>query len=145
VSDESKSGWDRVFEQLENPWDWAAAAVGGAGGAVATILAHGLDLGHSIPAAALFTVGARRAAVATFRRPELRKKAVALRTTLQENGCLDLVAELDGELKKWNRKITKSDAFDFIMDAISMEDSQRKRAKRSPLLLPPAPSVSPAA
>src|SRR4051794_26421380 len=78
MSDDKKGSLERVLDQLTDPLDWVAAAAGAAGGAVVTGFAHGLDMGHSIPAGALGAIAAKKAAFASFQRPRLRKRADAM-------------------------------------------------------------------
>jgi hypothetical protein len=123
----SKKGspWEEVFEQLQNPWDWAAATVGAAGGAAATIFLHGADLGHSIPAGALGTVGARKAVVASFRRNRLSKRARNLLADLKEHKYDDLTKWLKDSLNKWEKQIIDSEEFEARITLIADEDSER--------------------
>ncbi len=67
MSGKSKSGWDRVIDELKSPADWAAAIVGGAVGAGTTIASHGLDMGHSIPTGSLAALGLRKSWAAAKR------------------------------------------------------------------------------
>ena len=60
VRDDSKSKYDKLLEQLQNPWDWAAAFIGGTVGSFITVILHGGDLGHSVPTGALAAVAARK-------------------------------------------------------------------------------------
>ena len=119
------SAWDKVFEQLQNPWDWAAASIGGAGGAVATFFLHGADLGHSIPAGALGLVGARKAFVASFRRRGLRRSAGHLREILKEHEADDMLAWLEDAHTKWRSRIISNEEFERRIRLIADEDSKR--------------------
>jgi len=124
-----------VVDELKNPWDWLAAIVGAGGGAAVTVLAHGTDLGHAIPAGALGAVGARRAAVASLARPALRKKAERVLWLLERrNDSHDLAELLVLEREKWELKITDNEKFSKQIDEISDLDSQRVRRR----LLPPS-------
>ena len=130
MADDNKSGWGRVFDELKNPWDWTAAIVGGAGGALVTIFTHGLDLGHSIPTGALGAVAARRAVSASFHRPSLRKKAKRLLKILKdENRHPDLADRLQDYSQKWEMQIMPDDKFDAKVAEVSEEDSSRKWKK----------------
>lgn len=145
VSDEKKSGLDRVLDELKDPWDWAAAFVGAAGGAYVTVHTGGLDLGHAIPTGALGAISARRAGVASLRRPFLGKKAARLYDILsKDNRYLDLKAELADYMFKWKQKIVASDQFEKKIDQISAEDSERKRAAALEQMHSASPKVPPA-
>jgi hypothetical protein len=125
MGDNNKSGWEHLLNELKNPWDWTAAIIGGAGGAGATILAHGLDLGHSIPAGALAAVGARRAAVASFHGRALKKKADALEEILKKDQCEDLLRQLKDARDKWSKKINPADKFEKKISELADQHSAR--------------------
>jgi hypothetical protein len=75
MSDEPKSAWDKVLSQITDPWDWAAAAVGAAGGLGVTVATHGADLGASAALGASSAIGARKAWVASRQRARLLMRA----------------------------------------------------------------------
>ena len=102
MGDEKKSPVEQVLNELKDPWDWTAAFLGGAAGAVTTVFLHGADLGHSVPTGALAAVGARRAVASGLSRPDLRRKARALLDILDEDqGARDLHVALSDYLLKW--------------------------------------------
>lgn len=88
------SGLNKVLNELKDPLDWAAAFIGGAGGAAITVTAHGLDLGHSIPTGALAAVGCKKAIFASFQRPRLGKKAERLKKIIETQVCIPPPQEL---------------------------------------------------
>jgi hypothetical protein len=138
--DKKSGGWERVFDELKDPWDWTAAIFGGGLGAAATIFLHGADLGHSIPTGALGAVGARRAAAAGFRRPGLRKRAKRLLALLvNDQRFPDLILELRDYMDKWELKIISNDKFAKKIDEISEADSNRKKSRYAAPPLPPQP------
>ncbi len=127
MADEKKSPVEQVLDELKDPWDWTAAFLGGAAGAVTTVFLHGADLGHSIPTGALAAVGARRAIAAGLSRPDLRRKARALLEILeQDREARDLHVALTDYLLKWERKIVSSEALETKIAWISEQDTQRK-------------------
>jgi hypothetical protein len=78
VSEASSSALQKVFSQITDPWDWAAAALGLAGGLGATIALHGTDLGAFAAGGASAGIAGRKAIVASLQRPRLRRKARGL-------------------------------------------------------------------
>jgi hypothetical protein len=119
------SPWQKVAGQLQDPWDWAAAAIGAAGGAVATIFLHGADLGHSIPTGALGAVAGRKTLVASSHRRRLRKRALKLEEKLREHKFPDLEKLLKDAREKFQDRIMKEEDFENLIQAISNEDSKR--------------------
>jgi hypothetical protein len=129
MGDENSSGWSRVFAQLSDPLDWAAAFLGGAVGAGGTMVMHGLDVGHSIPTGALTALSLKKAGSASFRRRGLRKKAASLSKMLNsERRYPDLVSDLDDSFRKWELKIIDDNKLAAKINEICDEDTKRKKA-----------------
>jgi hypothetical protein len=141
MSDDNKSGWERLANELKNPWDWTFAILGGAAGAGATILSHGLDLGHSIPTGALAGVGVRRAAVASFHGRDLKKRTAALEHLLTRDHCHDLVRQLQDARYKWEKKIDSAEKFEKKIAELS--DQHTKRIATPIVPFPSAPPYPP--
>lgn len=84
MSDQDKSPWERILDEISSPWDWAAATVGGAAGAVVTMFAQGTDLGTFISAGAIIGVAARKAVYVSLQSRRLGKRYFGLKEELQE-------------------------------------------------------------
>jgi hypothetical protein len=78
MSDGTRNGVQKLLDQLTDPWDYAAAMVGAAGGVAATILMHGTDGGAFAAGGASGAVGLRKLYVASRQRSALRKRARGL-------------------------------------------------------------------
>src|SRR5687767_13725290 len=135
-----KSAWERVLNQISSPWDWAAAALGAAGGLGATILLHGTDLGTSIAAGATGGVAVSKAASASFQGRQLKRRASGLdkqieeslkeikdlplkspsssATPLIEDRLSRLRIRLKQELRLWNNKATSNEGFANQIDKL---------------------------
>lgn len=138
MAEEKKSPAEQVLDQLKDPWDWTAAVVGAAGGAVATIFLHGADLGHSVPAGALSAVAARRSVATSFSRRTLRKRAYSLLEILRvdEKSNSPSIAELSDWIAKWEKKVVPNDFLEKKLAAIAETDNKRKidKARRDQIV-----------
>jgi hypothetical protein len=83
-------GLEKLRSQLVNPWDWAAAAAGGAIGLVVTAHTHALDGGTSITSGASAAVALRKAWAAARQRPRLSGRAHGLLETISHRRRLIL-------------------------------------------------------
>ena len=133
---EKKSCLDRVLDELRDPWDWVAAFIGGAIGALLSVFIHKFDLEHAIPTGALFGIGGRRAAMSSLAYRQLSKKATALKGLLKDNsigkqtGATDtLQRALDDISYKWEAKIITNQAFEGWLVKIADADSKVKRGE----------------
>ncbi len=143
MSDEKSSPIQDVLNELRDPWDWTAAFVGAAGGAAVTIIAHGADLGHSIPTGALTAIGARRAILSSFSRKRLRNRAHGLLEILKAEKDVNakLVVELEDYTNKWEKKIIASDLLEKKIAQIAEMDTQRKVRMAATVSPEPSPVV----
>jgi type II secretory pathway pseudopilin PulG len=134
MSDGTRNGVQKLLDQLTDPWDYAAAMVGAAGGVAATILMHGTDGGTFAAGGASGAVGLRKLFVASRQRAALRKRARGLAAVIgqriehyrllapapQERPAAELVSELNDlhaevelEIDLWesDRTATANDRF----------------------------------
>lgn len=135
MSDKNSLGWGRLFEELKNPWDWAAGIGGAAVGSVGTVASHFTDLGHSIPAVGLGAIFARRAGVASCSRWMLGKKANALQASLKETNDLDLIELLAFYKNTWGRRQTSNDEFSEHMKELTNQQEVRAKQRIAPQML----------
>jgi hypothetical protein len=117
-------GWDRVFEELKSPWDWAAAFTGGAFGSIVSAGLHVGDLGHAVPTGALTAIAARRAWVAGRNHHDLLRRANSLLIVLIERNRSNILIErLRLLIRKGELKAITDEDFDFELREINKEDS----------------------
>jgi hypothetical protein len=125
VSEQSKSGWERVFDELKSPWDWAAAFAGGAAGGIVTAAFHFGDMGHSVPTGALTAIAGRRAWVASRNHKSLVHRAHSLRTVMVEcKRSHALIERLNLLIRKGELKAITDDEFERELEKINDEDSK---------------------
>ena len=134
ADEEKKSSLDRVLDELRDPWDWVAAFIGGAVGALLSLLIHKFDLDHAIPTGALFGIGGRRAIVSAFARRELTERADALKDILRVSPVATLVQGpdllsqmLEDATTKWRKKVFSNQTFDDWLTRIAAADSRDKK------------------
>lgn len=84
MSDPTASGFEKIFSQLTNPWDWAAAAAGAAVGLGVTATAHGLDGGTSVASGASAGIALRKAVFASLQRTFLKRKAIGFIDVIED-------------------------------------------------------------
>lgn len=131
MGEQSKSGWERVFDELKSPWDWAAAFGGGAAGSVVTAALHFGDMGHSVPTGALTAIAARRAWVAGRNHKNLLRRAQSLRTVMVEcKRAHTLIERLNLLIRKGELKAITDDEFERELQKINDEDSTMHSAMR---------------
>ena len=123
---DNKSALDRVLERIEDPWDWAAVALGGAAGITASLFLHGMDFGHAAPSGALAAVGLRHAFLASRKNSRINRKADALEKYLTLQELTDLKELLLAVRQKWTDDILSAGEFEKLLDQISNEDTRRK-------------------
>jgi hypothetical protein len=125
VADSSKSGWERVFDELKSPWDWAAAFAGGAAGSIVTTALHFGDMGHSIPTGALTAIAGRRAWAAGRNHSNLIERAKSLRIVMSEcDRDAALIDRLSLLIRKAEVNAITDDEFERDLNKINKEDSK---------------------
>jgi hypothetical protein len=145
MSDEKKGVVEQITDQLKDPFDWAAAFIGGAGGAFVTFHTAGMDMGHSIPTGALGAIGLKRAIFASFSRPFLRSKANNLVSLLKlhEKENADLLVELNDCIVKWDKKIIASEVLGKRIEEIAKKDTERQTDAAVKAMTKPTPESEP--
>ncbi len=123
MGDEEKTGWNKLLEQVTNPWDWAFGIIGAAAGAGITVATGGTDLFTSIPAGFTTGVGTRKLIVASTQKRQLRTRADAVTKALvsrvpQIPQLKELVEELDLERSLWEDGAISNDDFAKRMDSL---------------------------
>lgn len=123
MSDTGKSGWDRLLDQVTNPWDWAAGITGAAAGAAITIASGGADLGTSIATGFTTGIAARKAGVASLQGRRLRKRAEGLKREIENRSLnnpqlTEIIEELELELSLWESRAISNDDFAKQMDKL---------------------------
>lgn len=82
MSDKEKSlqetAWEKVLNEITDPWDWIAAGAGAAIGGVVAFITHWPDLFTIVATGATAGVTIRKAWVAARLRPQLRRRSRAL-------------------------------------------------------------------
>jgi hypothetical protein len=82
MSDQEKSlpetAWEKVLNEITDPWDWIAAGAGAAIGGVVALITHWPDLFTIAATGATAGVTIRKAWAAARRRPQLRRRSRAL-------------------------------------------------------------------
>ena len=118
MSEQEKSPWERVLDEISNPWDWVAAAVGAACGAGVTITTLGADLGTALATGALLGVAARKAVYVSLQSKRLKRRALGLQAELEESfqrsndpALKNLLEQLDRERRLWTRQAISDEEF----------------------------------
>jgi hypothetical protein len=125
MSDSDDGGWwDRVRKELNSPWDWVAAGVGATGGLIVSAAVLHSDMGASVGAGALGTVTAKKAGVAAWQRPILKKRTRAFIKVVEEtqsksgqsdHDALDtLLKEIRRDLDLLDRKVIAPEQYNKI-------------------------------
>lgn len=142
MSESKDSVWDRLAREITSPWDWVAAGVGAAGGAGATIILHGGDLGTSIGAGAISAVTARKAAAASLVGRNLRKRASSIQAeiarlekTMYQSRLHD---QLDSDFRLWSTGGISNVQFATTLDKITDEIRSYWRGGD----YPPSPAIA---
>jgi hypothetical protein len=131
------SAWEKVLNEISSPWDWVAAGLGAMAGGAVTVVAHGVDLGHSVGAGALLAITARKAGDASLASWRLRKRANGFQSQLDENEPthgqdIDLNVirlRLQVEMGLWQSKATDNSQFAKALDASIEEYRQFMMAR----------------
>ncbi|MGH9753378.1 MAG: hypothetical protein ACREA2_11400 [Blastocatellia bacterium] len=125
MSDQEKSPWEKVLNELSSPWDWVVAALGAAGGAGVTVTTHGADLGTAMATGALVGVALRKAGYASLHRSRLKRRALGFRRELEEYDShserpkpKSLIGQLDRELRLWRRRAISDEEFSSQLDRL---------------------------
>ena len=124
-----ESVWDRLAREITSPWDWVAAGVGAAGGAGATLILHGGDLGTSVGLGAIGAVTARKAGAASFTGRGLRKRKSSIEAEISkiENQQLQrqLSNELESDFRLWSTDGVSNGQFAATLDRITRRQLER--------------------
>lgn len=138
MSDQEKSAWEKVLDEISSPWDWVALAVGAAGGAGVTVFTHGTELGTSMATGALIAIAARKAGYASLQRRRLRNRASGLHDVLEENSrqqedsdIAALVKRLGRERQLWERKAISDEEFSRQLDELVTDFRQQLEIHKS--------------
>jgi hypothetical protein len=122
---DNRSAIEKVFEQLTDPWDWAAAGIGAAAGLGGTLLSHGLDGGTLAASGATAAVAARKALVTALQGKRLKKRANGLNKVIQEmlkTGASPKLKKLDEDFKRefqlWENDATSNQQFAKALDEL---------------------------
>jgi len=82
MSDQEKSlqetAWEKILNEITDPWDWIAAGAGAALGAAAALITHWVDLFTVVAAGATAGVTVRKSWVAARLRSRLSRRSRAL-------------------------------------------------------------------
>ncbi|MDB5246420.1 MAG: hypothetical protein JWQ40_814 [Segetibacter sp.] len=141
MSDDNKSAWEKLAEQVTSPWDWVFIGLGSAVGAGVTLVTHGTDLGTSIAAGASTGFTLRKAGSASFKKSFSIKKARNLKRVLHDKGYDNEAKSLEEHIFLFRNGLFTQDEFEQTLtkftDRIKREiDFTSIDRFASPTLLP---------
>lgn len=120
--------WEKLTEELQDPWDWAAAGVGSAIGLVITIFAGGLDGGTSAATGAIVGATARKSAKAAFRKRQQKKRIQGLKSLIGQqvteantDGANILADRLDRSERLWDEKVIDDQQISDLIDELAQD------------------------
>jgi hypothetical protein len=155
MSEQEKSPWEKVLDEISNPWDWVTATLGAACGAL--ISTEWLtELGTSLATGALIGIAARKALYVSLLGKRLKRRAAGLQAELEEAAqrlnhltLKNLLEQLARERRLWQRKAISDEEFNKqlndLIDQYRSQELARLTATQAPnpLLSTPPANVPP--